>query len=194
MLYIVGVSGKAGSGKDTLVAYMRGVLEESGINSVQVAFAKGVKDFGVKYFGEICDPVKKDPVSRSVLQGIGQMMRQEVGSEFWVQQAQKAATKAYGKHKDEDFVVFITDVRYKNEANSLMSNTAFNTKEYPETRYLVRLEGRTTLEGEAAEHPSEIDLDDYTKFNYIYSNRSTLEDLYDFGRHILKEIIDEPRQ
>jgi len=194
MLYIVGVSGKAGAGKDTLVDYMQSRLTDSGMDSDRFAFAKGVKIFGKRYFGEICDPVVKDPTSRLVLQGIGQMMRSEVSEDYWVNRARHLITeKAQQAGPSKDLVIFITDVRYKNEADALSVKNweFFNTGNIDETKLLVRINGRTSLTGEAALHPSETDLDDYTDFDTVYDNVASLEDLYAYGDAVLKRIIHD---
>lgn len=191
MLYVIGVSGKAGAGKDSLVDYMQEELAARGIASDRFAFAKGVKLFGERYFGEICDPVVKDRVSRLVLQGIGQMMRAEVSSQYWVERARERIT-CKAESVDEDLVVFITDVRYKNEADSLILEAGdFNYRELPEWKASIRIKGRTSLTGAAAEHISETDLDDYPEKNFtaIYENLGTLEELYAFGRDFLERNV-----
>ena len=198
-VHIVGVSGKAGAGKDTLVDYLRQELRQRNgdglvIATHQVALAKAVKDFGTTYFGNICDPVVKDPVSRFVLQGIGQMMRQEVRDDFWIQKTREKVTQLVDNH-DRNYIptthviVFITDVRYKNEADALQPNADFYLGEKLSLNHLLRINGRTALTGEAAQHASETDLDDYDKFTYVYNNVGTLENLYGFGDAFLERTL-----
>lgn len=191
MLYIIGASGKAGSGKDTIVDYLTPKFEEHGFIVSRFSFAEGVKIFSKTYFGEICDPVVKDPVSRFVLQGIGQMLRSEVSSDFWVDRARRVITKEAEEYIGKNHVVFITDVRYLNEAESISEKDTFNLSSIPERNYLIRINGRTSLTGDSSQHESETSLDNYTNFNFIYNNNKTIEDLYSFADRVLEEVIHD---
>lgn len=187
MLTVIGVSGKAGSGKNTLVDHMKSIaLAEYTDYVFELSFAQPVKTFGSTYFGEICDPVVKDPVSRKVLQGIGQMLRAEVSSVFWIDKTFDIIRDLKRQYSDKKIVVFIPDVRYKNEADAL--NLEHSPEDGVET-FVLRIDGRTSLTGKSAEHLSETDLDLYEDFSYAYDNSSTLEDLLDFGDKMIKGIL-----
>lgn len=188
MLTVIGVSGKAGSGKNTLVDYMKEVVQETYTNYVfELSFAAAVKNFGRTYFPDICDPIEKDPVSRKVLQGIGQMMRAEVSDNFWIDRTFDQVRIIQDTYPDKNIVVFIPDVRYLNEADSLYEQ--HSPEENIET-YLIRINGRTSLSGKAAQHLSETDLDNYLAvFDEIYENDGSLEDLKAFGRNFVYETL-----
>jgi hypothetical protein len=187
-VYVVGLSGKAGSGKDTLASYMISeLMYECGDTTfvTKLAIADNVKKLSTQYFGDICDVVLKDPVSRYVLQGVGQMMREEISEDYWIKKAKYTIDQlVYGSGK-ENSVIFITDVRYLNEVSAILEDKIYSgDQEY--VPILIRIDGRTRLEGNAAEHPSETNLDDYSNFKYTYNNTGTLDDLYNFGDTIIK--------
>ena len=191
MIYIFGISGKAGSGKDTLTDFLAEYLEAQGFAVHRIAFAYGVKEFGVRYFGDICDPVKKDDVSRKVLQGIGQMFRDQIDVDFWVDQAAKRMEHIALNNKGSKIAFFLTDVRYPNEVESF-------SFEYPmfhgvTAQKTFRILGRTSLTGVAAEHPSETALDELPPeaFDRVYENTGTLENLFEAGLEWLKEVIND---
>lgn len=190
MLTVVGVSGKAGSGKNTLVDYMKDVTRDYYTNLVfELSFATAVKDFGKIYFPEICDPIEKDPISRKVLQGIGQMMRAEIDDNFWIDRTFDMIRTIKDAYAGKNAVIFIPDVRYRNEATSLYGEHA---PDLGVETYLLRIEGRTSLAGKAAQHLSETDLDDCVGlFDEVYVNDKSLEYLKDFGYKFITRLVQK---
>lgn len=180
---VIAFSGKAGSGKDTSADIARSILEEGGYKVVNISFAQALKSLAQKYF-PFCDVVKKDPVSRQTLQGLGTLMRDEVDTDYWVNLSLKKIDSILASNKDSPVAVLITDLRFKNELYKLKDYT-FNE---PADVYLVRLEGRTLLEGGAAQHSSETDLDNLTwEFTGVYKNTGTLSDLENYVRRFIDE-------
>jgi hypothetical protein len=72
----------------------------------------------------------------------------------------------------------ISDFRFKNEYD-VAYNWSLNNSKCDKFLYTVKMErdGITTVTG--ANNISEVDLDDFTKWNFMVSNNSTLESLYD---------------
>lgn len=94
---------------------------------------------------------------RQLLQYIGDKMR-EIDPDIWV----KGLLNSY--YKFENWI--IPDLRFKNEAKGI--------RETDTNSLLIRVENpRVKL----MNHKSEIDLDDYTEWDYIINNDGTLEQL-----------------
>lgn len=110
---IVGISGKAGSGKDT---FYQAVLAGEGY--VRVAWADELKAEAIRLHGlsyaEVFGP-DKDPEVRRLLQDLGDGRRREVDPGVWIYHGLKSVKS----HFDRGRAVAVTDVRYPNEAWAL---------------------------------------------------------------------------
>jgi len=166
---IIGLSGYAQSGKDTVAKYL---VEQRGFK--RVAFADPIRDLLYELNPIIStvasepmylrgrvdrdgwDEAKKSPEVRRLLQVLGVGARTVIDTEIWV-------AKALRTMSDEGNYV-ITDVRFQNEATTL------------------RLAGAEIWRVERAgvdavnSHVSEHDLDNWEFDAYIHNN-STIEDL-----------------
>lgn len=100
---------------------------------------------------------------RKLLQSLGEAARCQINENFWV-------LSMLADYQDSDFWI-VSDVRYKNEADELLSRGAL----------LIRI-NRTTDNSDI--HQSEVDLDSYDKFSYIIENDGSLEDLYNKVKEI----------
>jgi hypothetical protein len=94
-----------------------------------------------------------------VLQGIGQMMRDEVSENYWIEQVMQKIAEA-----NVDFtargishIAIITDLRYQNEYDAV---SALGT--------VLRIERPSLPRTDT--HPSETELDDYTFQHIILNN------------------------
>lgn len=165
---IIGLSGYAQSGKDTVAKYL---VENHGFE--RVAFADPIRNL----LWEM-NPIVKDgfnlqgvvnaygweaakttfPEVRRLLQELGKGARDVIDTDIWV----TAALRQMGDI-DQNYVV--TDVRFKNEAVTL---------KLMEDTYIWRVE-RTGVEAVNG-HISEHDLDNWEFDAYIHNN-STVEDL-----------------
>lgn len=94
---------------------------------------------------------------RELLQKIGEGLRKSIDPDIWV----KLTLQEYYKNKNKNII--ITDVRYKNEADSIKKLNGI----------LIRINRN---EGDD-NHQSEIDLDNYPDFDYTINNDSDIEDL-----------------
>ena len=157
-LEIIGVSGKAGSGKDFLA---RTVLRPLGYQSV--AFAWPLKMTGITQgIGTYADMFQtKPPHVREWLQNFGTRARR-IDAAYWVKQLDALLTVLHREGGIDKFV--ITDMRYPNEF-----------------AYVRQLGGKTIrlshgdrpypLAGtDAADHSSETALDDEARFDLMIEN------------------------
>lgn len=155
---LVGISGKKRVGKDTFYQLSKSHLEHKvpGIKVRKYSFADAVKQYAVTYFKT--NPEDKE-VTRYILQGIGQMMRDVVRKDYWIE-------KVLNLYELDVLVGgvdvgFVTDVRYTNEADI-----------FHDDDLLVRV---TAPILHSDPHPSETALDNY-HFEYMINNDGTLEE------------------
>jgi hypothetical protein len=179
---IIGLSGYARSGKDTIADYL---VENHGF--VKLSFATPMRESLYRLNPEITDVsglvysfkqavdlfgwegMKEFfPNYRNLMQRMGtEVGREMFGEDFWVQQALKQVTP-------ETNVVF-SDVRYQNEANAVQATGG----------EVWRVE-RPGVKA-ANDHTSEHDLDNY-KFNHRIMNYGPVEDLYQTVTTILTDL------
>lgn len=183
---IIGLSGKAQAGKDTVGAYL---VEAHGFK--RLSFAQALKDLAVAVDpvvgswrdDEVPNNLQLDPLAglvaddgwddaktypevRRFLQNLGQGIR-DLDPEFWIRQIQKQLVAQMNEQQTLGPHVVITDVRYRNEADWIR-----------QCGYVWRIERKDAgLDGDAASHPSENDLNDY-KFDGTIGNHTTISDLH----------------
>lgn len=160
---ILGISGKAGSGKDTIANIIKYSHPEYNI----IHFADGIKSTvadlcGLNWYDVNTQTGKKEFVSwldnitvRELLQKFGTAIRKEVHPDFWVR-----VTMQDIQGIDN---VIIPDVRFPNEKKAIEDKGGI----------VIRVE-RPNIE--QMDHESETALDNYS-FKYIIHNDGTLEDL-----------------
>lgn len=112
---IIGISGLARSGKDTLFKFLSEKLKNSNISSKRLAFADELKEecddflkknIGISAFTEI--NTEKE-IIRPFLVCYGTKVRRRLNKNCWIDRLSNKL-----KSINQDYV-FITDVRYKNE-------------------------------------------------------------------------------
>lgn len=176
--HIIGISGKAGSGKDTLAKYLRDILPH--VDNVPyyeiVHFADLLKEAvqttcvlddwhtqtqeGKKTELEWLDGM----TVREVLQKFGTAIREGVHPDFWVRALMEGT---------DDWDIIIPDVRFPNEAEEIRKRGGI----------LVRIE----REGAGAgNHISETALDDYDKWDIVIFNDYDLDTLKEQANTIVK--------
>lgn len=160
---IIGISGKKSSGKDT--AYL---LISRELPAFRFAFADAVKDYAARYFNVDRDAVgDAKEKTRFILQGVGEMFRNEVSKTYWIDRVFSEIEAL----DDDGYLYVITDVRYKNEVDSILERGG-----------KVFRVVRTTANIEEDHHPSETELTDadFSQENIIYNDGG----LEDFQIHI----------
>lgn len=172
---IIALSGKKRSGKDTFYTiasdYMRNNHPE--IPVIKFSFAGVVKEYAQNYFHvDVLNESDKEK-TRFVLQGIGQMMRDEVDEDYWVKTVEEKIER-YNKSIG-NYLGIITDTRYRNEAEWALQKT----------NHLIRIVSPLSPTDDV--HPSEIELDDFPFEEFIYNNGS----LEDYRKAVLEWIKKE---
>lgn len=140
-LTLIGISGKAQSGKDTVFQY----LKENYVDVYQEPFAHSLKRCAAEAFGipldHFYDPdLKETPAPywgispRKIAQFLGtEMFRETVGrlipgieNNFWIRRLESKLTGQTNSDTDGEYipgdVVVITDVRFQNEYDWIIKN------------------------------------------------------------------------
>lgn len=178
---IIGLAGKAGSGKDT-VADRWSTTAPFG----RVPFTEPLKDamrviFGLTqaqlYTEEGKNAVDKfwDASPRELLQKFGtDCCRQSFRDDIWVRSAER---RIAGLPFDN---IVITDVRFINEAEAIKSWDG----------YLVKVDrpGYSRLTEEQQQHESETALDDWAEWDAVISNEGSLEELVEKASEVLETL------
>ncbi len=124
MSKLIGVAGFARSGKDTFFERSRDILEREGKKACRFAFADALKhesdeflkkNVGISAFTE--DSSEKE-IIRPFLVTYGTQLRRRLDENCWIKSIQDQVAEKI----DQGFYVFITDVRFKNEAEWIKLN------------------------------------------------------------------------
>lgn len=170
-MIIIGISGKKGSGKDTFASLLTNeLLGKLGLKVTLKAFADKLKQccailsgqFEWVFYDQNYKNKKAGILSttnRKLMQKFGDLTRQLLDPDIWI----KLALDINNVNTD---VLIITDVRFKNEAKAIKDKGGI----------LIRIESDRP---ETDLHISEIDLDNYGKFDFeVINNKDTsLENL-----------------
>lgn len=180
---IIGISGKAGSGKDT-AAKMLEVLYANPDISYEDFANKRYKNFADILIVHFADALKETAqvlfrlgewetntqegkkitinwigkTVRELLQGIGQGLRDAIDFDLWVK-ILFANTKGWSNY-------IIADVRYPNEVKAIKERNGI----------LLRIDRKGAGAGN---HSSEIALDDYKEWDVHIENNGSIEDLFE---------------
>lgn len=160
---LIGFVGKARSGKDTAGEHL-----VKNFGYTRISFADELKRVAMKYFvlnrDECYD--NKTQVSRRILQGLGECMREEIDLNYWVNYALKNVPEN----------VAITDVRFLNEADIIKKSGGI----------LIKIERANSPDIEyGVDHKSEVELEQI-KCDAIILNISTLDSFYDAVESTIK--------
>ena len=160
---IVMISGKQGSGKSTLADSLQGLARECGYTPYRTRFAKviyemhdAVRDIGHKY--GVAYPHKNGPLLQLLGTELGRNM---FGEDVWVNALKKDIELSTSG--DDKVLVIIDDMRFKNEFDAFTATADTQV-------YKIRLEAsketrkaRCPAWRDNDTHPSETDLDDYSR-------------------------------
>lgn len=152
---IVGVSGKAQTGKDTI-----GNILVKKYGFTRVASADALKRIARNIFGW---DALKDERGRRFLQDLAMAVR-GYNKDYWINLALQDINRSIALHGKENVNFVVTDVRFLNEVEYLKDHGAtiirINRPDVPKL-----------------DHVSETELDDYTAFNFVIENTGTINDL-----------------
>lgn len=187
---IIGISGKAGSGKDTAAKMLEVLYANPDISyedfanrryknfaDIQIVhFADTLKEtaqvlFRISEWETNTQEGKKTTINwigktvRELLQGIGQGLRDAIDPNLWVK-ILFANTKDWSNY-------IIADVRYPNELEAIKERNGI----------LIRIDRK---DAGAGNHSSETALDNYKKWDVHIENNSSIEDLFEAMRIFTK--------
>ena len=188
---IIGISGKAGSGKDTAAKMLEVLYANPDISYEDFSNRKykNFADIQIVHFADILKETvqvlfeigewetntqegKKTTIEwigktvRELLQGVGQGLRDAIDPNLWIK-ALFANTENWSNY-------IIADVRYPNEVDAIKERNGV----------LLRINRK---DAGAGNHSSEIVLDNYKEWDLVIDNNSTKEDLF----NILKKIVQK---
>ena len=170
--YILGISGKRGTGKTTLANILEAKYGWTQIPLAEKLKEKCREEFNLNYAqtdGELKESMteyKKTP--REIMISMGQWYR-SIDPFFWVKQVFNEMDKFDKRCEESNFnhKYVISDIRFVNEAAYFQMNNAF----------LVRLERHQHLNiyKEPLNDVSETDLDYYPDFDYIIPENRNID-------------------
>ena len=177
-IYIVG--GKARHGKDTVSTLIEEIYKEKNKKVLNLQYSSYIKEYAKK----ITDwDGSEETKPRALLQQLGtEVIRENIDFHFFVKRI-IGDLKVYSFFFD---VVTISDARAKIEFDEPKKELA-NVIAIKITRQNFD----NGLTEEQKNHFTEIDLDDYKKFDYEVINDGTLDDLKEKIRSIIKEVENE---
>lgn len=159
-MILIGISGKARAGKDTVAGFLHKVCyEQTGMGLPQISFAEKIKSIATDLFGwdGSKELLEQEDQGRKLLINLGNKMR-EIRSTVWVDYVVNNLDKFHANSRDVAGYV-VADVRFKNEAQIIKNAGGF----------LIRVErpGKQL----DIDDPTETDCDD-VKFDYVIHNNN----------------------
>jgi hypothetical protein len=180
-LPIIGLGYQIGVGKDTVAdllcheyRFIRLQFAWPLKAAVAAIFGWNVEDLAKQEFKKTVDPFW-GITPRTALQQIGtDVMRKHYRDDIWVKSMENYISRINdGYYKG----VVITDMRFKNEVIAIKSWGGKVVK-------VVRRDNPFTPPASESKHASELDLDDYTDWDYILANASSIVVLHDAVRNM----------
>ena len=177
------ISGKAGSGKDTIANFMKEKLEKRNKKVLIIHYGDAVKWVLRDYFNW---DGKKDAVGRTLLQTVGTNIVRARHPNFWTGIV-VGLLQAFEPYNDFD-IALVPDARFPNEVDIALQNL--------QNCVVVRVERHNAdgsewinpnLTEDQRNHPSETSLDNYA-FDYVVHNDESLETLEESAETILKDL------
>lgn len=172
-MFIIGITGKLHSGKDTVAKY----LLEKIPNSTKRSFADPLKEIGINIFGfteaQMYDQKEKEVIDsfwnttgRKWCQDFGTILREHYRNDVWISIMEKYIKDRVSKDYS---VLIIPDVRYDNEADFILKNNGVIIK-------VTRVEDNK-VEDSVREHSSEKGIS-FGKISTFIDNSGDFSNLY----------------
>lgn len=172
-MILIGLSGKKLSGKDTFYLIASQLIKA---NTVRIGFADALKEEIAKEFNTTVEYINQNKDKfRLIMQHWGCLKRELIHQDYWIWKVRDRILKL--DSESDVSVVFITDVRFKNEASWLKNTNGF----------LLRINRGYNLPVSDS-HISETELDSYTEYDHLINNFGTLNDFKKLTLSALKHI------
>lgn len=171
------ICGKARHGKDTFCSIVRKYYKEQGINSINLQFSSYIKEYAKRIANWDGDDTDKP---RELLQELGtEVIRNKIDPLFFVKRI-IGDIKVYSNYFD---IITISDARTKVEIDKIKEN-------FDDVCVIrvIRPNFDNGLTAKQKEHFTEVDLDDYEKFDYTIINDRKVEDLEKKFKDLMKVI------
>ena len=182
---IVGISGKAESGKNSFAELAR--KTDRNLIAFEFAFANEVKRLAL----DLGWNGLKDESGREGLIWLGEGAREHFDNDIWIKKLLRNMWEIIKQSSciiNKDYAVFfVTDMRYENESEALWKFA----KEVGADYYSVRIERpghENILTKEQRKNPSETSLDNYA-FNYVVINDGTYDDFKRKVHQVMDDIV-----
>ena len=172
------VSGKANSGKDTTCDLINNYIKIKNMKPINLQFSSYIKMYAKKISNW---DGSEDTKPRTLLQTLGtDIIRDKIDNNFLIDRI-IGDIKVYSYYFD---VITISDARLPEEIDSVYN--AFKNV------YRIRLERPgfiNNLDKKENNHRTEIALDNYSNYDYVVVNDSTIEELNIKIKNIIDEVI-----
>lgn len=175
---ILGITGKAGSGKDTFADMLTEELEARNAKTTTNHFAYALKKIATDCFGW---DGQKDEKGRRLLQVLGTECGRAYNDNIWVEKVADWISSGVGTFN----FFLIPDTRFPNEAEMV--------KTFPNMAGAIIAVVRPELNtgGQEYTHTSETALDGYEP-DITITNDGTLQDLRQKAAELAEKLISEP--
>ncbi len=172
LIYLI--SGKARTGKDTVASIIKKNCVQKNLKHINLQFSFYIKQYALK----ITDwDGSEETKPREFLQTLGtEIIRQQIDSDFFIKRVDEDI-KVYSKFFD---IITISDVR-------LIDEIEYFRKNY-DSMISIHIKRDLEKTKENSVHQTEIELDNYNKFDYVIDNNGSLKELEDKVNEILKRI------
>lgn len=161
------ISGKARSGKSTVAEILKEIYIQKGKSAAILSHARYHKDYAKAFFGW---DGREETKPRELLQQLGtEIIREKLNMPLFFVNRVTEDIKILSYFFD---VLIISDTRFKQEID--IQRERFNNII---AINVIRNNFDNGLTEQQKKHASEIDLDDYDKFNYIIENDGTIGNL-----------------
>lgn len=191
MKYIIGLSGKIGSGKNYIAEkILYNMLTKRGKNVSIIAFGDYLKMMCYTYDNIPYEKlfINKDEDTRKILQTRGTDARKSDDNVF-IKMLECNMKILFDRNTD---VIIVTDVRFNNEVDFLKSKNSILIRINAINRTINKMRDECGTENtlSISTHKSETELDNYNGFDYIINNDYDNEkNVYNILNEILEESI-----